>query len=108
MSSQLINVADYERVAAERLDAGPLGYFAGGAGDEIPDESFITARDRHVIIIGGGDTGADCLGTAHRHGCASIHQFEIVPRPPDDRATSNPWPQWSNTWPWGLANPYGT
>jgi glutamate synthase (NADPH/NADH) small chain len=66
------------------------------AGDHVPDESFIDAKDKHVIIIGGGDTGADCLGTAHRQGCASIHQFEIVPRPPDDRAPVNPWPQWSN------------
>jgi glutamate synthase (NADPH/NADH) small chain len=66
------------------------------AGDHVLDESFIDAKDKHVIIIGGGDTGADCLGTAHRQGCASIHQFEIVPRPPDDRAPVNPWPQWSN------------
>ncbi len=55
-----------------------------------------TAKDKHVIIIGGGDTGADCLGTAHRHGCKSVHQFEIVPRPPDSRVPANPWPQWSN------------
>ena len=46
------------------------------------------------MIIGGGDTGADCLGTAHRQGAASVHQFEILPRPPDARATTNPWPQW--------------
>ncbi len=67
-----------------------------GAGDVLPDESFISAEGKHVIIIGGGDTGADCLGTAHRQGCASVHQFEIVPRPPDDRTPTNPWPQWSN------------
>jgi glutamate synthase (NADPH/NADH) small chain len=66
------------------------------AGDAIPDSRFITARGKHVIIIGGGDTGADCLGTVHRQGCASVHQFEIVPRPPDNRVASNPWPQWSN------------
>jgi glutamate synthase (NADPH/NADH) small chain len=65
------------------------------AGDTNHDE-FISARDKHVIIIGGGDTGADCLGTVHRHGCKSVHQFEIVPRPPESRAPSNPWPQWSN------------
>jgi glutamate synthase (NADPH/NADH) small chain len=57
---------------------------------------FLSAKDKHVIIIGGGDTGADCLGTVHRQGCKSVHQFEIVPRPPDSRAPSNPWPQWSN------------
>jgi glutamate synthase (NADPH) small chain len=66
------------------------------AGDTIPDSAFISARGKRVIIIGGGDTGADCLGTVHRQGCASVHQFEIVPRPPDSRLGSNPWPQWSN------------
>lgn len=66
------------------------------AGDGVADREFISAKDKRVIIIGGGDTGADCLGTAHRQHCRSIHQFEIVPRPPDDRAKGNPWPQWSN------------
>jgi len=46
------------------------------------------------VIIGGGDTGADCLGTAHRQGAASVHQFEIMPRPPDERAETTPWPLW--------------
>jgi glutamate synthase (NADPH/NADH) small chain len=59
------------------------------------EASPIDAAGRHVIIIGGGDTGADCLGTAHRQGAASITQLEILPRPPDSRASSNPWPQWS-------------
>ena len=54
----------------------------------------ISAEGRRVVIIGGGDTGADCLGTAHRHGAASIHQFEILPRPPDVRDPSTPWPTW--------------
>src|SRR5262249_31452339 len=66
------------------------------AGDAIDDSQFITARGLDVIIIGGGDTGADCLGTVHRQGCRSVHQFEIVPRPPDTRTPTNPWPQWSN------------
>jgi glutamate synthase (NADPH/NADH) small chain len=66
------------------------------AGDAIAEGEFIGAHDRDVIIIGGGDTGADCLGTVHRHGCRSVHQFEIVPRPPDARTPGNPWPQWSN------------
>ena len=56
--------------------------------------SPIDAKDKRVVIIGGGDTGADCLGTAHRQGAASIHQFEIMPRPPDTRAESTPWPTW--------------
>ena len=61
-----------------------------------PTSAFPSAKDKHVIIIGGGDTGADCLGTVHRHRCASVHQFEIVPRPPETRTPTNPWPQWSN------------
>ena len=61
-------------------------------GDYDADESPIHARDKNVVIIGGGDTGADCLGTAHRQGAASVHQFEIMPRPPEFRTASNPWP----------------
>lgn len=57
---------------------------------------YLSAQGKKVIIIGGGDTGADCLGTVHRQGCESVAQFEIVPRPPDHRAANNPWPQWSN------------
>jgi glutamate synthase (NADPH/NADH) small chain len=66
------------------------------AGDSVANGNFISAKDKHVIIIGGGDTGADCLGTAHRQGARSVHQFEIVPRPHDSRLPGNPWPQWSN------------
>jgi glutamate synthase (NADPH/NADH) small chain len=60
------------------------------------DEPPLTAEGKRVVIIGGGDTGADCLGTSHRQGAVSVHQFEILPRPPDDRAPTNPWPTWSN------------
>jgi len=63
-------------------------------GDTIPEDSFITARDKHVVIIGGGDTGADCLGTAHRQGARSVHQLELLPRAPESRAPDNPWPTW--------------
>jgi glutamate synthase (NADPH/NADH) small chain len=56
----------------------------------------ITAAGKDVIIIGGGDTGADCLGTAHRQGARQIHQLELLPRPPDARAAGNPWPLWPN------------
>ncbi|MCX6514797.1 MAG: glutamate synthase subunit beta [Actinobacteria bacterium] len=59
------------------------------------EETSISALGKHVVIIGGGDTGADCLGTAIRQGAASITQLEIMPRPPDLRAGTNPWPQWS-------------
>jgi len=54
----------------------------------------ITSEGKRVVIIGGGDTGADCLGTAHRQGAVSVHQFEILPKPPDARANGNPWPTW--------------
>src|SRR5207248_1201799 len=56
----------------------------------------ISAAGKRVVIIGGGDTGADCLGTVHRQGAASVHQFEILPRPPDSRAPTNPWPTYAN------------
>ncbi len=61
-------------------------------GDLDPAEVPISAKDKRVVIIGGGDTGADCLGTAHRQGAVSVHQFEIMPRPPDERSSANPWP----------------
>jgi glutamate synthase (NADPH/NADH) small chain len=64
-------------------------------GDDVVDadgQPPITAKGKKVVIIGGGDTGADCLGTAHRQGAAEIHQFEIMPRPPETRAESTPWP----------------
>jgi glutamate synthase (NADPH/NADH) small chain len=56
----------------------------------------ITAEGKRVVIIGGGDTGADCLGTAHRQGARSVHQLELLSRPPDARAADNPWPEWPN------------
>jgi glutamate synthase (NADPH/NADH) small chain len=62
-------------------------------GDKV---SVISAKDKHVVIIGGGDTGADCLGTVHRQGAASVRQLELLPRPPEARAESNPWPLWPN------------
>ena len=65
-------------------------------GDQIPDDSFISAEGKRVVIIGGGDTGADCLGTVHRQGAAEVHQFELLNRPPDVRAEENPWPTWPN------------
>lgn len=61
---------------------------------ELSDGNYISAKDKHVIVIGGGDTGNDCLGTSLRHGCKSLVNFEIVPRSPDERMSNNPWPQW--------------
>ena len=63
------------------------------AGDSLPVEQ-VTAKDKRVVIIGGGDTGSDCLGTAHRQGCREVHQFELLPEPPPQRADSTPWPLW--------------
>ena len=65
-------------------------------GDQVPAAETITAKDKRVVIIGGGDTGADCLGTAHRQGALSVAQFELLPRPPDRRSSDNPWPDWPN------------
>jgi len=62
------------------------------AGDKIDGQ--ISAKDKNVIILGGGDTGADCLGTAHRQGAKNVYQLELMPRPPAERAANNPWPQW--------------
>jgi glutamate synthase (NADPH/NADH) small chain len=62
------------------------------AGDDVPGQ--ILATGKRVVIIGGGDTGADCLGTCHRHKAASISQFEIMPMPPEERHSSTPWPLW--------------
>lgn len=64
-------------------------------GDNIPENQFITAKDKHVIILGGGDTGSDCHGTSLRQGCKSLHSFELLPKPPVQRVLANPWPEWS-------------
>jgi len=61
----------------------------------VPEE--MNAKDKHVLIIGGGDTGTDCVGTALRQGCRSVHQLEIMPKPPEDRAEQNPWPEYPRT-----------
>lgn len=63
-------------------------------GDKLTDGELISAKDKHVVIIGGGDTGADCLGTVHRHGCKSVTQLELLPKPPPGRDLTMPWPYW--------------
>jgi glutamate synthase (NADPH/NADH) small chain len=60
----------------------------------LADGQYLSARGKHVVVIGGGDTGTDCVGTSLRHGASSVTQLEILPRPPDQRAADNPWPQW--------------
>ena len=62
--------------------------------DGSPGEDFIDAKDKNVVVIGGGDTGADCIGTALRHGCKGLMNFELLDEPPADRADNNPWPLW--------------
>ena len=62
--------------------------------DQHKNGNFITAEGKDVVIIGGGDTGTDCVGTSIRHGCRSLVQVEILPKPPMDRAKDNPWPEW--------------
>jgi glutamate synthase (NADPH) small chain len=71
------------------LTASTQALLDGGA-----DTTPIHARDKDVVVIGGGDTGTDCVGTAMRQGCRSLTQLEILPRPPDERADDNPWPEW--------------
>jgi len=65
-------------------------------GDEIPGEEFISASGKHVVVIGGGDTGSDCIGTSTRHGAVSVTQIEILPRPPEKEDKSVTWPHWPN------------
>lgn len=65
-------------------------------GDDIPAEQFISARDKHVVVIGGGDTGSDCIGTSNRHGAASVTQIEILPKPPEKEDKGSTWPLWPN------------
>jgi glutamate synthase (NADPH) small chain len=80
------------RAVADGLAAGTAaGTVAGAVGGTV-GEPAISARGRHVVIIGGGDTGADCLGTVLRQGAASVSQLEIMPRPPDQRPDAQPWP----------------
>ncbi len=62
------------------------------------DGNYISAKDKHVVVIGGGDTGTDCVGTSLRHGCKSVTQLEIMPKPPTERAVNNPWPEWPKTY----------
>jgi len=64
------------------------------AGEPVPAQDRITAKDKIVVVIGGGDTGSDCVGTARRQGAKEIHQFEILPQPPETPPADTPWPMW--------------
>ena len=75
--------------AMEFLSANTAAVLAGNA-----DNTPLHARGKDVVVIGGGDTGTDCVGTAMRHGCRSLVQIEILPKPPLERAADNPWPEW--------------
>ncbi len=61
---------------------------------DLKDKKYVSAKGKHVVIIGGGDTGNDCVGTSIRHGAKSVTQLEMLPKPPDERAKTNPWPEW--------------
>ena len=63
-------------------------------GDHISEDAFISAKGKHVVILGGGDTGSDCLGTSNRQGALSVHQYELLPMPPERRTAEMPWPDW--------------
>ena len=65
------------------------------AGEYVDPRQRISAEGKRVVILGGGDTGADCLGTAHRQGAEVVYQYELLPEPPETRGSNNPWPQWS-------------
>jgi glutamate synthase (NADPH/NADH) small chain len=75
--------------AMEFLTANTKAVLNGGA-----EHALISAKGKDVVVIGGGDTGTDCVGTSMRHGCKSLLQIEILPKPPLDRAADNPWPEW--------------
>ena len=64
------------------------------AGDQLDNQKDIWATDKHVIVIGGGDTGSDCVGTSNRHGAKSVTQIELLAKPPTSRSQDNPWPEW--------------
>ena len=80
--------------AMEYLKSNTSSYLDSGIGDQ----SDLSAKDKNVIVIGGGDTGTDCIGTALRQGAKSIVNFELMSRPPNDRAENNPWPLWPYIW----------
>lgn len=77
-------------LAMEFLTYNTKSYLDSG----LNDGNYINAKDKNVIVIGGGDTGTDCIATSLRHGCKSLVNFELFPKPPDDRSQDNPWPLW--------------
>ncbi len=77
-------------LAMEFLTYNTKSYLDSG----LNDGNYISAKDKNVIVIGGGDTGTDCIATSLRHGCKSLVNFELFPKPPDDRSQDNPWPLW--------------
>jgi glutamate synthase (NADPH/NADH) small chain len=79
--------------AMEYLTGNTKALLNGG-----PDTAAISAKDKHVVVIGGGDTGTDCVGSSIRQGCKSVTQIEILPKPPLERTPDNPWPEWPKTY----------
>lgn len=70
----------------------------------LQDGNYISAKDKKVVVIGGGDTGTDCIGTSIRHGCSRIVNLELLPQPPQTRAPGNPWPQVCLLFPFNLSS----
>ncbi|KAI8091565.1 hypothetical protein BDF21DRAFT_490308 [Thamnidium elegans] len=83
--------ADGIHFAMDYLQANTKSLLDSG----LKDGHYLSAKDKHVVVIGGGDTGNDCIGTAVRHGCASVTNFELLPQPPQTRASDNQWPQFA-------------
>ena len=81
-------------LAMEYLSANTKSLLDSG----LADGKYLSAKGKHVVVIGGGDTGTDCVATSIRHGARSLTQLEILPRPPDQRASDNPWPLWPKTY----------
>lgn len=93
------NSSRYIRKIRDRASCSNLTYFVqlntqSLLDSELSNGNYINARGKDVIVIGGGDTGNDCIGTAMRHGAKSVTNFELLPQPPSSRGRDNPWPQW--------------
>ncbi len=90
--------ADTRNLLGPEWDANPDDVTPNARDDAPQPESYISARHKDVVVIGGGDTGTDCVAVALRHGCTNVVQFEILPRPPAQRPPDNPWPEWPRTY----------
>lgn|SRR5258708_3637099 len=90
------NTFKYAIIVYEVIGRSPISQLntASLLDSNLENSDYINARDKDVLVIGGGDTGTDCIGTAMRHGAKSVVNFELLPQPPATRGRDNPWPQW--------------